>query len=196
MHSWRCKGRWQGIWSTQARFSVVRTPSFPNPVNETSARVVAGGVLAMSVTTMAAEQRWLLLPLTYGFAARTLAGPRYSPLGLVATRIVTPRLKMKHRFSPGPPKRLAQATGLAISVGCCYCVLTGRRRSADRLLKVLIAAAGLEATLGICLGCKLFAAAMRLGLVPGSTCRACEDIWALYPSGRPGPKRPGRRSTV
>jgi hypothetical protein len=158
--------------------------TFPNPVNETSARVVAAGVVAMSVTMIAAEQPWLLLPLTYGFAARALAGPRYSPLGLIATRIVTPRLNINHRYSPGPPKRLAQTIGLAISLGCSYCVLTGRRRTANRLLTLLIGAAGLEATLGICLGCKLFAVAMRLGLIPQATCRACEDIWTRYPSGR------------
>jgi hypothetical protein len=153
-------------------------------VNETSARVVAGGVVAMSVTAVAADQPWVLLPLTYGFAARALAGPRYSPLGLLATRIVTPRLKINHRYSPGPPKRLAQAIGLAISMGCSGCVLAGRRRGAYRLLWLLIGAAGLEAALGVCLGCKLFGLAMRIGLVPQSTCRACEDIWSRYPGGQ------------
>jgi Domain of unknown function (DUF4395) len=161
----------------------MRLPAFPNPVNETSARVVAGGVVAMSVATVAANQPWLLAPLTYGFAARALAGPRYSPLGLVATRIVTPRLKVNHRYSPGPPKRLAQAIGLGISMSSSYCLLTGRRRAARSLLALLIGAAGLEATLGVCLGCKLFAMAMRIGLVPEATCRACENL----ANGRAGP---------
>ena len=89
---------------------------------------------------------------------------------------MTPRLKVNHRYSPGPPKRLAQAIGLGITMGCSYCFLAGRRRAARNLLTLLIGAAGLEATLGICLGCKLFAGAMRIGLVPESTCRACEDI--------------------
>jgi hypothetical protein len=165
-------------------------PAFPNPVNETSARVVAGGVVAMSVTAVAADQPWLLVPLIYGFAARALAGPRFSPLGLAATRLVTPRLKVNHRYSPGPPKRLAQAMGLAISVGCSWCVLTGRRDAARRLLMLLIGAAGLEAALGICLGCKIFAVAMRIGLVPQSTCRACEDIWSRFPGGQPSALSP------
>ncbi len=160
-------------------------PTFPNPVNETSARVVASGVLAMSLAAVATDQAWLLAPLTYGFAARALAGPRYSPLGLVATRLVTPRLKRNDRYSPGPPKRLAQAIGLVVTLGSSYCVVTGRRRAAHRLLMLLIAAAGLEAGLGICLGCKVFAFAMRVGVVPRSTCRACEDIWSRYPAGYP-----------
>ncbi len=154
-------------------------------MNETSARLVAGGMAAMAVTSVATDQAWLLVPLTYGFAARALAGARYSPLGLLATRVVTPRLHRNHRYSPGPPKRLAQAIGLAISASCSYCVLTGKRRTADRLLTLLIAAAGLEATAGICLGCKLFAMAMRFRLVPQSACRACEDIWSRCPAARP-----------
>ena len=155
-------------------------PGFPNPVNETSARVVAGGVVAMSAATVAADQPWLLVPLTYGFAARVLAGPAYSPLGLLATRVVTPRLKLRHRYSPGPPKRLAQGIGLLVTATSSYLVLTGRRRAAYRVLSLVIGAAGLEMCLGLCLGCKLFGLGMRVGLVPASTCRACEDIWARY----------------
>lgn len=158
-------------------------PPFPNPVNETSARVVAGGVVAMATTAVAADQPWLLVPLTYGFAARVLAGPAYSPLGLLATKVVTPRLPIEHRYSPGPPKRMAQGIGLVMTVTCSALVLAGRRKTAYRLLSALVGAAGLEAGLGICLGCKLFAVAMRAGLVPEETCRECQDIWAR-PLGR------------
>ena len=37
--------------------------AFPNPVNEKAARVVAGGVLALSLATLATGWWWLLLPL-------------------------------------------------------------------------------------------------------------------------------------
>ena len=49
--------------------------SFPNPVNETAARVVAGGVVALAAVELATGQRWLLIPLAYGFLARVLSGP-------------------------------------------------------------------------------------------------------------------------
>ena len=67
---------------------------FPNPVNETSARVVAAGVVAQAVAFLAVRQWWVLVPLAYGFVARVLTGPRLSPLGQVATRWVTPRLDL------------------------------------------------------------------------------------------------------
>ncbi len=96
---------------------------FPNPVNETSARLVAGGVLAMAATTVILDEPCILFPLTYGFAARVAAGPTLSPLGQLATTVITPRLEVSHKSSPGPPKRLAQGVGLTLSATAT--VLTG-----------------------------------------------------------------------
>ncbi|HNJ97536.1 MAG TPA: DUF4395 family protein, partial [Ilumatobacteraceae bacterium] len=71
---------------------------FPNPVNETSARLVASGVVVQGVVFLAVRQWWVLLPLAYGFLARVLSGPRFSPLGQFVTRVVTPRLtSVQHR---------------------------------------------------------------------------------------------------
>jgi hypothetical protein len=149
---------------------------FPDPVNETSARVVAGGVVAMTAATIAFDQPWILAPLTYGFAARVLTGPKLSPLGRFATQVVTPRLPIEHRLVPGPPKRLAQGMGLTMSAGALALAASGRRRSAYRVLTVLLGAASLEAFFGICLACRLFPLLMRLGVVPEETCRRCADI--------------------
>jgi cation transporter-like permease len=46
------------------------------------------------------------------------------------------------------------------------------------LLVALIAAAGLEALLGLCIGCKIFGLLMRAGLVPDDVCAECADIWS------------------
>ena len=155
--------------------------SFPNPVNETSARVVAGGVVAMAGAAAALDQPWLLFPLTYGFAARVTSGPKISPLGLLATKVVTPRIPVEHRFAPGPPKRLAQAMGLVMSATALLLhYRLGRPRAAKFVLSALILAASLEAGLGICLACKMFAVGMKAGLVPESICQECNDIWSRY----------------
>jgi hypothetical protein len=138
----------------------------------------------MAVTAVAADQPWLLVPLTYGFAARVATGPKLSPLGQLATRVVTPRLPVEHRYSPGPPKRLAQGIGLALTGSASVLAATGRRPAAYRLLMMLVGAAGLEAVFGLCLGCKIFGLAMRMGLVPAASCEACEDIWSRYPGGQ------------
>ena len=89
---------------------------FPNPVNETSARIVAAGAVAMSVLFLVTGSGWVLVPLTYGFVARVLTGPLLSPLGRLATQVITPRITRTHRFVAGPPKRFAQGIGAAFTV--------------------------------------------------------------------------------
>ncbi len=152
---------------------------FPNPVDEHAARVVALGVVALSVLILATGRHWLLLPLAYGFLARVLTGPRLSPLGLFATRVVAPRLPMAPRLVAGPPKRFAQGIGLAFSATAAVLGLgLHLARAADVVLLGLTLAASLEAFAGICLGCRIFGLAMRLGVIPGAVCEACNDLSA------------------
>ncbi|MGC8511876.1 MAG: DUF4395 domain-containing protein [Acidimicrobiales bacterium] len=156
---------------------------FPEQVNETSARLVAGGVAAMAVTAAVADQPWLMFPLAYGFASRVACGPKLSPLGLLATRVATPRLSVDHRFSPGPPKRFAQAIGLAVSLTALVLhYRRGKPGQAKLALGALGVAAGLEAGLGLCLGCKMFALGVKVGLAPQDLCEECSNIWSREPS--------------
>ena len=127
--------------------------SFPDPVNETSARVVAAGVVALAVLFLAVRSGWVLVPLTFGFAARVLTGPTLSPLGQFATRVATPRLRVEHRFVPGPPKRFAQGIGLAFTTGASVAWLAGAPVAAYVLIALLAVAATLESAFGVCLGC-------------------------------------------
>jgi hypothetical protein len=154
--------------------------SFPNPVNETSARLVAGVVAILSVVTVAFQQGWLLPVLAYGFLARALAGPTLSPLALVATRVVTPRLEVRHRFSPGPAKRFAQGIGAAFTVTATLLwFAAGQHTAALVLVGVIAAFASLEAAFGLCVGCKAFFLGMQLGIVPPSVCEECARVLAL-----------------
>jgi hypothetical protein len=152
---------------------------FPNPVNETSARVVAGGVVSMVAATIVLDKPAILMPLTYGFAARVLTGPKLSPLGQLATRVVTPRINRPATFSPGPPKRLAQGMGLTMSTAALLLNYGfGRKKAAYAVLGGLLGAAGLEAFFGICLACKMFPALVNLGLVRESVCEECAKVEA------------------
>jgi hypothetical protein len=150
--------------------------SFPDPVNETSARLVAAGVVVQSVAFLAIREWWVLVPLAYGFLARVAAGPRFSPLGRVVTRVVTPRVRRDHRFVPGPPKRFAQAIGAVFSVGALVAQLAGAVPVAVVLMGGLVVAASLEALGGICLGCIAFRWLMRWGVIPARVCAACNDL--------------------
>jgi hypothetical protein len=152
--------------------------SFPNPVNEVSARLVAGGVLVMSVLTIAFDARWATAVIAYGFIARLLTGPSLSPLGQFMTRVVTPRLPIAARPVAGPPKRFAQGMGATFSVAALLFTILGYWGAAEIVLGMLTAAALLESVFGLCLGCKAFAVLMRIGAVPEEVCEKCNSIWA------------------
>ncbi|MEY2966212.1 MAG: hypothetical protein RLY50_262 [Actinomycetota bacterium] len=157
---------------------------FPNPVNETSSRVVAFGVVAMGILYAATGWGWVLVPLTYGFVARVLTGPTLSPLGRLAVHVVTPRLPIEHSFSAGPPKRFAQGIGLLFSVSASVLFLFDAEAASRAVVGVLVVAAALEAFLGFCLGCWVFARLMRLGVIPDSVCEECNNISARISAAR------------
>jgi hypothetical protein len=156
--------------------------SFPDPVNEVSARLVAAGVVIMCLLTISLNLRWATAVIAYGFVARVLTGPKLSPLGQLVTRGLTPRLPFQPRLVPGPPKRFAQAIGAVFSVSALVLAALGYWGAAQIVLALLASAAFLESAFGLCLGCKAFALLMRLGLVPASVCESCNNIWAGRPT--------------
>lgn len=150
--------------------------SFPNPVNEKAARVVAGTVLVTVLVILASSWYWLLIPLAYGFWARVLTGPSLSPLGWFAQNLIAPRLGEK-RPVPGPPKRFAQGMGAVMSTTALVLALAvGSRSGADVVLILFVPAAGLESIVGYCLGCKVFGLLMRRGVIPATVCAECADM--------------------
>lgn len=153
--------------------------SFPDPVNEVSARLVAAGVLIMATVALIFDEhvKWLLVVLAYGFVARMLTGPTMSPLGQLVTRVVTPGLGVSEKLVPGPPKRFAQAMGVVFSVAALVLTLLGHDVGARVVLGLLLIAATLESVFALCLGCRVFALLMRVGIIPASVCERCNDIW-------------------
>lgn len=150
---------------------------FPNPVNEVSARLVAAGVVLLSLGVVVVGQTWLIAPLAYGFVARVLTGPTLSPLGQLVTRVITPALPFEARMVPGPPKRFAQGIGATLSVAAAVAHFGfGATGLAVVLVAMITAAASLEASLGFCLGCKIFALLMKVGVIPEETCEACNNL--------------------
>jgi len=149
---------------------------FPNPVNETSARLVAGGVVAQGAAFLVVRQWWVLVPLAYGFCARVLSGPRFSPLGQFVTRVITPRVNVEHRFVPGPPKRFAQGMGLVFSGGALVAWGLGAHAVTYVLIVGLLVAATLESVFALCLGCVVFNLLMRWRLIPADVCEECNDV--------------------
>ncbi|MEY4600937.1 MAG: DUF4395 domain-containing protein [Ilumatobacteraceae bacterium] len=149
---------------------------FPHPVNETSARIVAAGAVVMSATFAATGAAWILIPLTYGFVARVTTGPALSPLGLLATKVITPRLNVQHRFVAGPPKRFAQFVGVLFSATASVLWLLDLGTAARIVAAMLAGAAFLESAFAVCLGCIMFGWLIRWGVVPERICEQCNNL--------------------
>ena len=151
--------------------------TFPDPVNEVSARLVAAGVAVQGVVIVGLDQPWLIGVLAFGFVARVLAGPRFSPLGQFVTRVLIPRLPFRPKYVPGPPKRFAQGIGATLSVAAAVLHFGfGATKAAYLLVGMIIVAATLESALGFCVGCAIFRLLMRAGLIPQSVCERCNDL--------------------
>jgi hypothetical protein len=158
--------------------------SFPNPVNELSARLVAGAVVIMALSAILFDQPWLLIPIAYGFVARVLTGPTLSPLGLLVTRVVVPRLPLPAKYVAGPPKRFAQGIGATLSVSAVIAYFGfGSSVVAYVLLGAIVAAATLESVFAFCLGCAIFNLLMRWGVIPDDVCERCNNL--QLPTRRP-----------
>ena len=170
-----------GLTTHEEKSRLRKVFSFPDPVNEVSARLVAAGVVVMCALTIAFDLEWATAVIAYGFVARVLTGPTLSPLGQLVTRAVTPRLGLRERPVPGPPKRFAQAIGVAFSVSALVLAVLGYWTADEVVLALLAGAAFLESAFGLCLGCKAFAILMRAGVIPQEICERCNNIWAAHP---------------
>lgn len=152
--------------------------SFPHPVNEYAARIVAAQVALLTAFILVSEIWWIAFLLLYGFVARVITGPRLSPFGLIATKVIVPKLIKREKLVPGPPKQFAQAVGMAFSATSVILIYGfGQVAAAKGVLVTLFVFASLEALLGFCAGCFVFGHLMRIGVIPKSTCDRCNNIW-------------------
>jgi len=153
--------------------------SFPHPVNEVAARLVAGMVALLTLSIVLLDLYQLCFLLTYGFLARVFTGPTLSPAGLLATRVLIPALGNPTKLVPGPPKRFAQAIGLSVSSTATLLIFGfGLEFWGEVLLLLLIGFATAESIFGFCFGCYLFGHLMNLGLIPEDVCERCAN-WQL-----------------
>ena len=112
--------------------------------------------------------------LAYGFLARVLTGPTLSPIGLLATRVLTPRLGLPERIVAGRPKQFAQAIGLIFSTTALVLYLVTDSMTASRVvIGILTVFAAMESGLGFCFGCYVFNRLMDWGVIPESICEEC-----------------------
>jgi hypothetical protein len=81
------------------------------------------------------------------------------------------------KLVPGPPKRFAQGIGATLSVAALVSWSAfGNTTVALVLVAAIAVAATLESVFAYCIGCKVFAGLMRVGVIPAEVCEACNDL--------------------
>jgi len=152
-------------------------PRFPRVVDDVTVRLIAAVVLILAIAALALHQWWLYAVLAVDFTLRVAFGPKASPIAQGVQRLVRPRVNAAKRPTAGPPKRFAAAIGAALTaVAAVLWALGVAAPVVVTIGAIMVVFPALEAILGICVGCKVFAVLMKLGVVPEEICLECADI--------------------
>jgi hypothetical protein len=150
--------------------------SFPETINEYAARMVAGFIVLLAVLFLYTKSLFVLAFMVYGFLARIIAGPSLSPVALLVTKIIIPKIGNPYAECPGPPKRFAQFIGLIFTSSALYLALNNQPITAHLLIGILAIFAALESIMSFCAGCWFFKQMMKWGWIPLDVCEKCKDI--------------------
>ena len=126
--------------------------------NERVIRIVAGFVLAVSAASTTQPRliaAAILLALAADFAVRGFGHPRYSLLATLGRGVAN-----LARLSPKPvdaaPKRFAARIGVVFALSAAIMHLVYLPVAALSVTGVLFVCATLEATIGLCVGCRVY----------------------------------------
>ncbi|MBS2021789.1 MAG: DUF4395 domain-containing protein [Deltaproteobacteria bacterium] len=158
--------------------------SFPAQVNERAARLVAAVVAVSLAGALVGRVAWLVPLMAVGFVLRVGWGPAFSPLARGAVALASFLWAPRPVF--GKPKRFAQAIGAVCTLGASALLFAGQGLAAWSLVGLVVVFALLEASLGFCAGCWLYARLQALGVFGADVCVDCA------PTPRAGVSESGR----
>ena len=169
-----CGQRW--ITHDYVKHNVgMRISRFPNIVDDVTVRLIAAVVLLLAVVALAAHQWWLYAVLAADFVLRSGWGPSASPVAILVSRWIRPRIAAAPRYTAGPPKRFAAAVGAVLTVAATVLWLAGASLPVLLIGAIMVVFPALESIAGLCVGCLVFSGLMRLGVIPESVCLECAD---------------------
>lgn len=139
--------------------------SQPTQVDPRGLRVVAGltaVVLALALVTPQPVRLALLTIQVAVFAIAAFAGLRRSPYAVVFATFIRPRIGPPAEVEDSRPPRFAQVVGLVFTATALVGFLAGASTVGYLAIVLALAAALLNASVGLCLGCELYLTFRRL----------------------------------
>ena len=163
--------------------SVMSSSRFPAVVDDVTVRLIAAVVLVIGVVALGTQQWWLYAVLAADFTLRAALGPKASPIAQLVSRWIRPAVPAAKRPTAGPPSASRPTIGAVMTVAATALWLVNVITGSSAAISVVVVIGAvmvlfplLEAAFGLCVGCRLFAVLMRLGLVPEEVCLDCADI--------------------
>jgi Domain of unknown function (DUF4395) len=124
-------------------------------------RFAAGVTALVFVLVLIFSFAWLALFQAVVFAF-TAASPRQGPYAVIYRTLVAPNLPPPKELEPDAPVRFSQLMGLVFAVAAAIGYILGLPVLGAVMAGLALAAAFLNAAFGLCLGCELYLAALRL----------------------------------
>ena len=122
-------------------------------------------ISAASLAQRAADPAFLLLLLIALLFLWGVLSPRTAPWGVLYRKVIQPRLAAPAEFEDPRPPRFAQGVGLFVTVIGLVLHLIGVPWALPIAAAAAFVAAFLNAAFGLCLGCQLYLALQRAGLI-------------------------------
>ena len=133
----------------------IECPFSPQTVNAKAARLTAFLVVVLLLAGLFSRLNWMALLLCIDFFIRGFTRLPISPLNRAARALVKV-LRLKPKPVNAGPKIFAAKIGFILSAAITVAAFCGMNRTAPILAEILVLAAGLEAFLGLCIGCHLY----------------------------------------
>ena len=146
--------------------------SFPNPVNEFSARFVAGIVAILTIATILTENQFVAGFLLISRKSRDWSNFESHRPACNESHCF-PALGNPTKLVAGPPKRFAQTIGLIFSATAFVMLILDLILVFQITLTILVVFAMLESIVGFCAGCFVFNYLMKWKIIPQSICESC-----------------------
>ncbi len=151
-------------------------------VDDVSVRIVAAAVLTLVTLTALTGQWWIYGLLAVDFALRAAGKRTLSPLGVLVQHVARPRIRVAPRPTSAAPKRFAAGIGAVLTATAFVFWLAGVAVGAPvaeaspvvwGISAAMIAFPLLEAAFGLCVGCKMYAFGITVGLIAPDLCIDC-----------------------
>ncbi|RJO71532.1 MAG: DUF4395 domain-containing protein [Myxococcales bacterium] len=142
-------------------------PISQEKADHSATRIAAFFVFVAALVAAFAPAPWLAILLTIDFAIRGFTKSRISPIDYLSRTAVT-LLRIKSQPIDAAPKRFAAKLGTLMAAALAITQLLGVAYAPQAVAVLLAACAGLEAGIGFCVGCQIYALVVRRPTMAGT----------------------------